>query len=211
MNSKYYKNRYSFFPERSKVWKAICEYLQKYIEPSKDRILDLGCGYCDFINNIKAFKKFAVDISQESYFYAQDEVIFYNTSVTNLEKIDDDSIDVVFTSNLLEHLEDEEIIKSITEIRRVLTTKGRVIILQPNFKYSFREYFDDYTHKKIFTHISLADFMKASDFNPIKIYPKFIPLTLQSRLPKSYWLTKLYLSLPIKLFAKQMLLIFEKQ
>jgi ubiquinone/menaquinone biosynthesis C-methylase UbiE len=210
MNSEYYKTRYSFSKERSKVWKAICEYLQEYIEPAKDIVLDLGCGYCDFINNIRASKKIAVDISLESQLYANQDVLFYESSITSLTMIEDESIDVVFASNLLEHLNDDEISKSITEVIRVLRTNGRFIIIQPNFKYCFREYFDDYTHKKIFTHISLSDLLRSYKFRAIKIYPKFLPLTLKSRLPKNYWLTKLYLSLPFKPLAKQMLLIFKK-
>jgi ubiquinone/menaquinone biosynthesis C-methylase UbiE len=210
MNSEYYQTRYSFSPERSKVWRAICGYLQKYVNASQDSVLDLGCGYCDFINNIKAYRKFAIDISSASQFYANQDVSFYNSSIIDLNMIEDQSINVVFASNLLEHLDDDEIAKAMTEIIRILQPKGKVIILQPNFKYSFREYFDDYTHKKIFTHISLSDLLESYKLNSIIVCPKFLPLTLKSRLPKSYWLTKLYLNLPVKPLAKQMLMIFQK-
>ena len=209
MNSQYYKTRYSFSSDRTKVWRAICEYLERFVN-NEDTILDLGCGYCDFINNIKAGKKVAVDVSAESESYADSNVLFYRSSITDLNVISDNSINTVFTSNLLEHLDDKEIDKALSEISRILKSNGKIIILQPNFRYCYREYFDDYTHKKIFSHISLSDLLKSYQFTPIKVYPKFLPLTLKSRLPKSYWLTKIYLNLPIKPLAKQMLLVFQK-
>jgi hypothetical protein len=83
--------------------------------------------------------------------------------------------------------------------------------MQPNYRYAYKEYFDDYTHKKIFTHISLNDFFQANGFEAIKVLPKFLPFSLKSRLPKSYFLTKLYLHSFYKPMAKQMLLVFKKK
>jgi len=68
-----------------------------------------------------------------------------------------------------------------------------------------------YTHKKAFSHVSLSDFLMAHDYQIIRFYKKFIPFSLKSRLPKSYWLTRLYLNFPIKPFAKQMLVVAEKK
>ena len=58
--SNYYETRYTFDEGRSKVWRAITEYLQKYVNDKTDCVLDLGAGYCDFINNINAPIKFPV-------------------------------------------------------------------------------------------------------------------------------------------------------
>jgi SAM-dependent methyltransferase len=129
-----------------------------------------------------------------------------------LEKfsISENSIDVVFASNLFEHFNDEELEAIMLNIKRVLKPNGKIILLQPNIFYAYREYWDDYTHKKAFSHVSLADFLSSQDFQILKVYKKFIPFSLKSRLPKSYLLTKLYLLSPIKPFAKQMLAVAEK-
>ena len=209
--SDYYETRYTFDEGRSKVWKAITEYLQKYIDEKADCVVDLGAGYCDFINNIKAPLKFAVDINPAGAKYCKQGVTFCNAAIDNLIGIPDDSIDVLFASNLLEHLDDLQLESALKEFNRILKNGSRVILMQPNFRYAYKEYFDDYTHKKVFTHISLRDFFEANGYEPIKIMPKFLPFSLKSRLPKSYILTKLYLVSFYKPMAKQMLLVFKKK
>lgn len=209
--SEYYETRYTFDPGRSKVWKAIVEYLQRFINKDSDCVLDLGAGYCDFINNVQANKRIAVDINPESSRYCDREVRFASAPVTDLSTLDDATIDVVFSSNLLEHLDDSELSKAVMEVSRITRNGARVILIQPNYRYAYREYFDDYTHKKVFTDVSLKDFFEANGFEAVKVLPRFLPLTLKSRLPKSYFLTKLYLHLPFKPMGKQMLLVFKKR
>ena len=60
---KYYQARFVYDKGRTKVWNAINEYLQ-YFLPKNASIMDIGCGYGDFINGIKAEKKYAVDLNE---------------------------------------------------------------------------------------------------------------------------------------------------
>jgi len=203
----YYKTRFKFDPGRQKIWQAITEYLQPFVGKNK-AVLDLGSGYADFINLVEAKKKYAVDVNPASKKYLEDGIVFINSTSDSLGKIKDNSLDVVFSSNLLEHLDRDQFDKTMKELSRCLNKNGIMIAIQPNYRYAYKNYFDDYTHKGIFTHISLADVMDEYGLEPIKVVPRFLPLTLKSRLPKSYLLTKLYLMLPISPMGKQMLLIF---
>jgi ubiquinone/menaquinone biosynthesis C-methylase UbiE len=207
--SDYYKTRYSYDAGRTKVWIAITEYLQRYVKKT-DTVVDLGAGYCDFINNIKAAKKYAVDINPDGYQFCEANVEFLNSKISHIAKIKHNSVDVLFASNLLEHLDDKELDQALIEFNRILRSGARVILMQPNFRYAYKEYFDDYTHKKIFTHVSLRDYFEARSYKPLKVLPKFLPFSLKSKLPKSYFLTKLYLASFYKPMAKQMLLVLEK-
>ncbi len=90
-------------------------------------------------------------------------------------------------------------------LRNKLAGNGTLNILQPNYRYAYREYFDDYTHVSVFSHISIVDFLNANGFDVIEIWPRFLPLTVKSRLPVSPGLIKAYLASPIKPLAKQML------
>ena len=93
------------------------------------------------------------------------------------------------------------------EILRVkLAANGTLNILQPNYRYAYKEYFDDYTHVSIYSHISITDFLNTNGFDVLEIRPRFLPLTVKSRLPISPWLIKVYLASPIKPLAKQMLI-----
>lgn len=209
-NKNYHKSRFKFDPGRLKVWRAITEYLQPFVGDNKT-VLDLGSGYGDFINQIQAKKKYALDIGPDVKEHINKDVIFINKPANSLEEIPANSLDVVFSSNLFEHLDREQIDKTMAAVNKRLRNGGVLILMGPNFKYAFRDYFDDYTHKTIFTHVTLRDLMYEYGFMPIKVIPKFLPLSLKSRLPKSYFLTKAYLHGPISPMGKQMLLIFEKK
>jgi ubiquinone/menaquinone biosynthesis C-methylase UbiE len=205
---RYFQTRLTFDKGRTKVWKAICEYLQSEINENS-AVADLGCGYCDFINQISAARKYAVDSNLESKQYCGNDVEFFHSSVTSLN-LESNSIDVVFASNLLEHFHDDELKEVFSEINRVLKNHGKLILIQPNYYYAYREYWDDYTHVKAFTHTSLADFLTSKNYKIEKVVKRFLPFSFHSILPKTYLLTKIYLSLPYHFAAKQMLVIASK-
>jgi ubiquinone/menaquinone biosynthesis C-methylase UbiE len=202
--SEYFETRYTFDASRAKVWRAITEDLQRFVR-TEDTVLDVGAGYCDFVNNIRARSKIAIDVDPQSGRHAGPDVRFFVAPIERMSPVTDHSVDVLFASNLLEHLDDAQIELAIAEFRRVLKAGARVILLQPNFRYAYREYFDDYTHKRIFTDVSLRDLFVAHGFEPVAVVPRYLPLTLKSRLPKSYLLTKLYLKSFFRPMAKQML------
>lgn len=208
--SDYYSTRYTPDAGRTKVWRAIVDYISdKYLKNPVD-VLDLGCGYGDFINNIKCKNKTAVDLNPDAANYLVPGIHFVNSTADNLEAIESASLDLIFSSNLLEHLTDAELERAAKEFHRVLRPGGLMITMQPNYFYAYREYFDDYTHKKVFSHNSLPDFFAANGFKSVAMEKKFLPFSLKSRLPKTYILTKLYLDFPLRPTAKQMLGVFQK-
>jgi ubiquinone/menaquinone biosynthesis C-methylase UbiE len=101
-------------------------------------------------------------------------------------------------------------VRTLTEIKRVLKTNGKLIIIQPNFKYCAREYFDDYTHLQIFTHIGVTDLLIGLGFSIVDVKPRFLPFSMKSNLPKYTWLVRLYLLSPFKPFAGQMLVVAKR-
>jgi ubiquinone/menaquinone biosynthesis C-methylase UbiE len=213
MKDNYYKSDYIPNTSRPIIWKEIIRFTSKFI-PKDATVVDLGAGYCDFINNVSAKTKYAVDISSELQDFALPNVKRINSEAWNLSEINDSSVDVVHASNLFEHFTDEELDKVIKEIKRVLKIGGRLILMQPNFRYAYKSYFDDHTHKKIFTHISLENFLLHYNFSIIHKMPKFLPYSMKgnpaTKVPFLSWAVLLYLRSPWKPFAGQMLLISEK-
>jgi SAM-dependent methyltransferase len=209
-NNAYYESRFVFDKGRLKVWKAINQYLQKFV-PNNSSILDIGCGYGDFINGIDGVNKYAIDLNSEMKNYLKDNVIFKAQSVLSSFDIADNSLDIVFASNLFEHFDDDELDILTNEISLKLKKGGKLILIQPNIFYAYKEYWDDYTHKKAFSHVSLNDFLVSKKFKVIHSKKRFLPFSLKSRLPKSFWLTKMYLMSPIKPMGKQMLFVVEKK
>jgi hypothetical protein len=79
-------------------------------------------------------------------------------------------------------------------------------IVQPNFKYCAREYFEDYTHVSIYTDKGLSDLLTANGFKIVRCVPRFMPFTIKGSLPVHPLLIRLYLMSPFKPLAKQMLI-----
>lgn len=215
MKDKYYESRFKYNQERARVWKEIARFHQKFI-PEGASVLDLGAGYCDFINNITARKKYAVDTSPETPNYKGQDVEFLQKPASDLSPISDASIDVVHASNLFEHFDDVELEKVIREVKRVLKVGGKLILMQPNYRLAYKNYFDDYTHKKVWSDVSLGDFLVANDFKIVLAMPKFLPFSMRSDssiIPRSLvpFIVRAYINSPIKPFAGQMLFVAEKK
>ena len=125
--------------------------------------------------------------------------------LTDLAFLQPASVDFAFASNLFEHVSQEQFAEVLARLGTALSARGTLNILQPNYCYAFREYFDDYTHRTIYSHVSLCDFLEAHAFEVIDCQPRFLPLTVKSRLPVSPPLIRLYLASPLKPMGKQML------
>jgi len=216
--SYYYQRMYLESPSRKLIWEELTRYLQKYIK-NDGTVLDIGAGYCHFINNVRARRRIALDINPEGKNHAAPGVEFLCCSCTDLQALDSGNVDAVFASNVLEHLGREEMSVCTAEIFRVLKPSGRLILIQPNFYFGYRSYFHDFTHRMIFTHVSMSDFLESKGFEIQLCFPKFLPMSMQSkyggfqvdRLPFMNQLIRLYLLSPIKPFARQMLILCQKK
>jgi SAM-dependent methyltransferase len=206
MEASYFATRYSPHPGRMKVWRAICEYLQKFI-PTSSVVVDVGCGYCDFINQIAAAKKYAVDVHDEAAKSCWPEVEFVKTTALEELELPADSVDVVLLSNVLEHLWPQQTEALLDRLHDLLRSNGTLIIIQPNYFYCYRHYWDDFTHVRAFSHVSLTDLLISRRYRIRAVEKRFLPFSFKSGLPKSYWLTKLYLISPWRPVAGQMLVV----
>lgn len=213
--SKIYRHRFSEEERvfKSALWKLLCcNFFQRYI-PEKAVVLDLGAGYCEFINNIQAAKKFAVDINVETKNFAGQGVTVYNARADRLEMFSDNSFDVVFVSNFFEHIPTKEQISQILkEVYRILKPGGLFLVLQPNIKYLASDYWDFFDHYTPLSHISMCEALTINDFKVIECLPRFLPYTTKTALPKSLVLVKLYLKIPLmwRFLGRQMFIVAMK-
>lgn len=172
-------------------------------------MLELGAGWCDFSNNIRARDVVAMDIDAVVRSAAAPHVRPEVGDCTDLSRFDDNSFDVVFASNLLEHLERPQAELLLDQAARVLRPTGRLILLQPNFRLNPGGYFDDYTHVAIYTDRSLADYLTSLGWHVSTAVARFLPLTMKSKASRLTFLVPAYLRSPVKPLAGQMLLVAE--
>lgn len=198
--------------QKNELWKIICPFLQKYF-PVNGVVLDLGAGYCEFINNIQAAQKIAVDMNPDTVTYALPEVQVHQSLCAPLPFIESASIDAVFLSNVLEHLANkDQVLEVMREIHRVLRLGGRMVILMPNIRFAYREYWDFFDHHVPLTEKSVVEATRMAGFKTKKVIPAFLPYTTKSNLPQWNILVRIYLALPLlwRIFGKQALVVVEK-
>jgi hypothetical protein len=209
MDSQYFETRYAPHPDRNRVWKAICEYLQPFIPPPST-VLEVGPGYCDFINQIQAGAKYAADVNPDVALLCAPDVRFLHAAPIEAIDLPPNSVDVVMASNLLEHLSPQQCSNLFDRLDEVLKATGRLIVIQPNYFYSYRRYWDDFTHVRAFSHVSLSDFLVSRGYRLLRVEKKFLPFSFKSFLPKSYWITRLYLASAWRPMAAQMLVVAQR-
>ena len=195
---------------KARAWQILSDRVfQRYIGPD-DTVVDLGAGRCEFINAIRCGHKIAVDLNPDTKKYARDARVV-EASSTDLHAITTTSIDVVFTSNFLEHLPSKAaVLLTLTECARILRPGGRVIVLMPNIRYLPGRYWDYFDHHTPLTHISVVEAMRLVGLVPVLTRPRFLPYTVNQRtIPRSTLLLRIYLSLPPlwPVFGRQMLVV----
>lgn len=196
-----YANRFDSRQMQAKValWKVLIdEFLQDYVPPDS-AVLDIGGGYCEFINQVVAAKKYLIDLNPDSKLFANPDVKVLNVDILSLGNnlAFTEHFDRIFISNFFEHLRNkEELIQIISFCFEVLKPGGSLLVVQPNFKYSFKEYYDFIDHQLPITHLSLQELLQTVGFEIDLIIPRFLPFSTKGR-PASPLLLKVYLKLPL--------------
>ena len=193
-----YTNRFGGAEEqRTDIWQVLCaDFFQAWV-PRDATVLDLAAGHCEFINNIAAGQRIAVDLNPDVRARAAAGVQTHVLRSDELTGIADGSIDVVFISNFFEHITREIILSTLIEVRRVLKPGGRLLVLQPNVRYCARDYWQFFDHITPVDDRALLEAFAATGFDVLKNIPRFLPYTTKSRLPTASWMVRLYLRVPL--------------
>src|SRR6266446_1262461 len=161
MGSEYFQTRLAYDLRREVLWRVLYRYYFSLLIADTDCVLELGAGYGHFINQVRTKKAIAVDSWEGFTDYLRPGIEARVGDVTDLSFLASSSIDFVFASNLFEHLSQNEFASVLRQLKRVLASDGTLNLLQPNYYYASREYFDDYTHRTIYSHTSICDFLEA--------------------------------------------------
>jgi hypothetical protein len=89
---------------------------------------------------------------------------------------------------------------------------GKLIVLQPNIRFTGGSFWDFIDHGVALTERSLVEAARLAGLRPIRLITKFVPYSTMGRLPQSPMLVRWYLRFPPawRLFGKQTLLVAER-
>ncbi len=198
--------------KRGMVWQELSRYLF-HAMGAPARVLDPAAGMCEFINQVPAQERWAVDINGPFLEQHASREVRRVIGDTLTAELPTDHFDGIFVSNFLEHLgSQEEVARFLTKLHRHMRPGGRIAVMGPNFKFAYREYFDFADHTVVLSELGVAEHLYGAGFEVETIHPRFLPLSFRGRLPVSRPLVRTYLAMPWawRFFGKQFLLIARK-
>jgi SAM-dependent methyltransferase len=209
-----YRRRFQAVADyRDRAWKVLTrDFFQQYV-PQDGTVLDLGCGWGEFISNIRARAKYGIDLNPEAEKRLASDVRFLKQDCSERWPLADGALDVVFSSNFLEHLPSKAAVRTtLAEAHRCLRLGGRLICLGPNIKYLPGAYWDFWDHCVPLTDLSLAELMEMVGFSIERRTPRFLPYSMsQGWTPPLLFLSAyLRMSAVWPLVGKQFLLLGRK-
>lgn len=198
---------------RDSVWKILCkDFFSKYIKPNC-AVLDLGAGWGEFSRNILATKKYAMDLNPDCGKRVANHSTFLHQDCSVTWPIDDGALDIVFTSNFLEHLPSKDSVdRTLGEAFRCLKPGGQIICLGPNIKFLPGAYWDYWDHFIPITAESMTEALSLRGFCVTEKVDRFLPYTMSGGKNPPLFTVKLYLKMRFtwRFFGKQFLVVAKK-
>lgn len=208
-----YEQRFAGMREyRNQIWQTLVQFFSRWIGPDA-AVLDLGCGHCEFINNIQAQTRYGMDLNPASAQQAGPGVKVLMQNCAESWALPDNSLDAVFTSNFFEHLyTKQDLRETLLQALRCLKPGGRIVALGPNIRYLPGAYWDFYDHYLPLTELSLGEVMTEIGLTVEEQIARFLPYTMSRGKQQPVWMLRLYLKLPLAwpLLGKQFLVVARK-
>jgi len=198
---------------RNRIWTVLAtEFFSRWISIDAT-VLDLGSGYGEFINNVRAGRKYAMDLNPDAITHVSDPVSFVRHDCSMPWPLAPDMLDVVFTSNFFEHLPDKAALSAtLRESFRCLKPGGRLIAVGPNIRYVPGRYWDFYDHHIPLSEASLTEALIVAGFEPETVIGQFLPYTAVNSPEYPLLFLRLYLAVPLvwRILGKQFLVVAGK-
>jgi len=182
---------------KAEVWRVLVRHFFQRFVREQDVVLDVGCGFGEFLNHLRAARRIGLDPDPESGTHLAPGVEFHPRSALDLADFPESFVDLVFCSNVLEHLPRKSAVETFLALaRRVLRPGGALLVMGPNIRCTGGAYWDFWDHHTPLTERSLAEAMHLQGLRVDLSIARFLPYTTKSALPQHPSLVRLYLALP---------------
>ncbi len=198
---------------RREVWRVLVRsWFGRYLV-GVDSVLDLGSGWGHFINQVDVSHKYAIDLNPDARDRLDPGVELIAADALEDWPLEAGSLDLVFTSNFLEHLPGRQAVSSaLDHAYRSLRPGGRLVCLGPNIRYMAGEYWDFFDHVVPLSDRSLAEALALSGFEIVEMIPRFLPATMAGRTVPPSFVIEAYLRMrPVwRVIGRQFLVVAGK-
>lgn len=145
-------------------------------------VLEVGSGRGELLEHFKnlGLITYAIDSAPSAQEFAKKagaNFELYNLSPENLKvPFKGKKFDIIFSKSFIEHLHDPIYFFEWSKAR--LSRQGKLISLTPDWESNTKIFFDDITHVKPFSIVTLNQILELTDFKGIEVY-KFrqLPMT----------------------------------
>ena len=212
--NKIYQIRFSGLEEyRNAIWKILVkDFFSKWI-PKSSVVLDLGCGYGEFINNVPDCERHAMDLNSDSGKHLDKDIHFHQQDCSKPWEIAPHSLDVIFSSNFFEHLPDKEALdQTIGHAMQALKPGGSLLAIGPNIAVLKGRYWDFWDHHIALSDQALAELLEIHGLEIKRVISRFLPYNMVRVKKRPLFLVSLYLRLPFlwPIWGKQFFLAATK-
>jgi SAM-dependent methyltransferase len=198
---------------RNRVWRVLVDDFFQALVPADGAVLDMGCGYGQFINNIAAAKKFAMDLNPQAQQHLAKGVTLFQQDCSTAWPLPDKFLDVVFSSNFFEHLPSKPSLEdSIRQAARCLKPGGRLIAMGPNARIIPGAYWDFWDHHIPLTERAVVELFEINGFTIDRAVARFLPYTMVKKRESPLLFLKIYIRVPLvwQFFGHQFLVVGRK-
>jgi SAM-dependent methyltransferase len=213
--NKIYQIRFSGLEEyRNAIWKTLVkDFFSKWIQKGST-VLDLGCGYGEFINNVPDCERHAMDLNSDSGKHLDKDIHFHQQDCSKPWGIAPRSLDVIFSSNFFEHLPDKEALdQTIGHAMQALKPGGSLLAIGPNIAVLKGRYWDFWDHHIALSDQSLAELLEIRGLEIKRAISRFLPYNMVRVKKRPLFLVSLYLRLPLlwPIWGKQFFIVATKR
>ena len=199
--------------DRMRVWRVLVAHVFQHYVPRAGSVLDVGCGWGEFINAVDAKRRYAIDLNPDARSRLAPDIEFFLQSCADPWPVPGDALDTVFTSNFLEHLPSKDLlVATVGQAFRCLKPGGRLICMGPNIRLVPGAYWDYFDHHLPLSERSLSECLLSRGFTIGRSVARFLPYTMSGKKPPASLFIRAYLALPLAwpMFGKQFLVIARK-
>ena len=148
--------------------------------------LEVGCGRCELLLHFGklGLDIYGIDSASSAANYASSAEAHFELAEFGPEMeipiFGGKKFDVIFSKSFVEHIDDP--LSFFQWCSELLVDGGKIISLTPDWESNYKIFFDDFTHIKPFTEISMSQVLEAAGYDQIEVFRfRQLPITWDNK------------------------------